>query len=252
MSQTIQDYVKLATGTSSSTLLPLVKKALKDKNIFVYGELLSLKNVQALEKGDEAQKQVFAQLNLFAFGTYEDYKKDKKQYGDLNNTQVKKLKMLTIASFGSKNSELAYGELSKALDIDNVRELEDLILEAIYAGLIEAKLDQALKTVQVDNAFGRDVKKEGIPALQETLAEWLKRSEALAGKIDEKIKYSQGEWKMNIIRREQFEEQLEKRKEQLQALLLSALEEGQGGRRRRGQGRFGLGMLQGLLRGMNK
>jgi len=84
------------------------------------------------------------------------------KYGKLNPAQIKKLKMLTIASLGSKSSELTYDRLSKSLDVNNVRELEDLILDTIYEGLLFAKLDQAGKIVQVDHSIGRDVKKRAI------------------------------------------------------------------------------------------
>ena len=47
-------------------------------------------------------------------------------------------------SIGSSPQSIPYSTLLKELDIaaSNVRELEDLIIEAIYAGIIQAKLDQ--------------------------------------------------------------------------------------------------------------
>jgi len=256
MSQTIQDYLKLATGTSGTTLVALIKRALLERGIFVYGELLSLENVQILSKGGEEEKRQFEQLQLFAYGDYPDFKSGgETKYGKLNPAQIKKLKMLTIASLGAKSSQLTYDRLSKALDINNVRELEDLILDTIYEGLLFAKLDQAGKIVQVDYSIGRDVKKEQLEGMQKVLSIWLARSEELDKKIEEKVKYSQGEWKMNITRKEEFDKLLTEKKEQLQMLLATELEEGGGGRRggRKGQGGrmgLGLGMLQGLMRGL--
>ena len=37
---------------------------------------------------------------------------------------------------------IPYSTLQQELDIMDLRELEDLIIEAIYAGIIQAKLDQ--------------------------------------------------------------------------------------------------------------
>ena len=37
---------------------------------------------------------------------------------------------------------IPYSTLQQELDIIDLRELEDLIIEAIYAGIIQAKLDQ--------------------------------------------------------------------------------------------------------------
>ena len=47
-------------------------------------------------------------------------------------------------SIGSSPQSIPYSTLLRELDIaaSNVRELEDLIIEAIYAGIIQAKLDQ--------------------------------------------------------------------------------------------------------------
>ena len=134
-----------------------------------------------------------------------------------------------------------------------MRDLEDLILETIYEELVFAKLDQAEKIVQVDYAFGRDVRKEQLVEMQKVLASWLKRSEDLIAKIGDKVQVSQSEWKMNSVRKEQFEKDLRDRKQQLEVLLASEMEEGGGGRRRRGPGKLGAmgmgGVLQGLMRG---
>jgi len=250
MSQSINDYIKLATGTSGSTLVALIKRSLGEKTLFVYGELLALDQVKNLEKGSGDDKKIYDQLQLFAYGDYQDYKNGGEcKYGTLNATQIKKLKMLTIASLGAKSSEITYDKLMKALDMNNVRDIEDLILDTIYEGLIFAKLDQNAKIVQIDFAMGRDVKPEQLKEMQLVLANWLKKSEELIQTIEDKIKYAQGEWKMNILRKDEFDKQLDERKHQLQLLLTSELEEGGGGRRKKG-GRMGLGMLMGgLMRG---
>lgn len=46
----------------------------------------------------------------------------------------KKLKHLTILSLAIQKKTLPYDSLMSELDIKNVRDLEDLIIEAIYAG----------------------------------------------------------------------------------------------------------------------
>jgi len=253
MSQSINDYVKLATGTSGSTLVALIKRALAEKTIFVYGELLALEQVKSLEKATGEDKKVFDSLQLFAYGDYQDFKNGgENKYGKLNDTQIKKLKMLTIATFGAKSSEITYDKLQKALDMKNVRDIEDLILDTIYEGIINAKLDQNAKIVKIDYAMGRDVKLEQLKEMQLVLNVWLKKSDDLIQGIEEKIKYAQGEWKMNILRKEEFEKQLDERKHQLQLLLTNELEEGGGGRRKKG-GRMGLGMLMGgIMRGFQR
>lgn len=46
----------------------------------------------------------------------------------------KKLQHLTIVSLAIKAKSIPYALLLSELDIDNVRHLEDIIIEAIYAG----------------------------------------------------------------------------------------------------------------------
>lgn len=46
----------------------------------------------------------------------------------------KKLKHLTILTMATQKKTLPYDELMAELNLKNVRDLEDLIIEAIYAG----------------------------------------------------------------------------------------------------------------------
>lgn len=73
-------------------------------------------------------------LNLFAYGTYKDYLENKSDYLELTPAQCKKLQHLTIATLATQEKCIPYSVLLKELDIKNVRDLEDLIIEAIYAG----------------------------------------------------------------------------------------------------------------------
>lgn len=80
-----------------------------------------------------------------------------------------KLRQLTIVSLSADhkvtwnwlNVLLTWGQvipytvLLQQLDIPNVRELEDLIIDCIYQGVIRGKLDQKFKQLEVDFAIGR-------------------------------------------------------------------------------------------------
>ncbi len=72
--------------------------------------------------------------------------------------QARKLKQLTLATLAAKHSQLGYDLLRAELDVDSLRELEDLVLDTVYQGLIDAKIDQAQKKIIVDWAIGRDVR----------------------------------------------------------------------------------------------
>lgn len=53
---------------------------------------------------------------------------------DLTDVMVKKLKHLTIVTMAIGQKCIAYEDLQQQLEIEHVRDLEDLIIESIYAG----------------------------------------------------------------------------------------------------------------------
>lgn len=85
-----------------------------------------------LKAGD--YEKFYNTLNLFAFGTYRQYLENKGKIIDLSPIMDKKLKHLTILTLATQRKTLPYDDLMTELDIKNVRHLEDLIIEAIYAG----------------------------------------------------------------------------------------------------------------------
>lgn len=107
----------------------------------------------------------FELLRLFAFGTFREYVELKDKLPEITPVMKKKLQHLTIVSLATKmkvsllcfshfvlSSSLLYAHvylifvrplppqcipysvLLQELDIKNVRDLEDLIIEAIYSG----------------------------------------------------------------------------------------------------------------------
>ena len=65
------------------------------------------------------------------------------------------------------------------LEVSDVRRLEDLLIETIYAGLLRCKLDQRARTVRVLETTGRDVRVEKIDELIQSLSTLQKSAEYL-------------------------------------------------------------------------
>ena len=72
-------------------------------------------------------------LELFAYGSYEEYEKNPGSFIDMSPAMIKKLKQLSIISLAMENKIIPYTTLQEKLKVDNVRALEDLIIETIYA-----------------------------------------------------------------------------------------------------------------------
>jgi COP9 signalosome complex subunit 7 len=67
---------------------------------------------------------------------------------------------------------LPYSDLQKALDISNVRELEDLIIDAIYLDLLKGKLDQKEEQLEVSYTMGRDLEPGKLEQILAALKDW--------------------------------------------------------------------------------
>ena len=74
------------------------------------------------------------------------------------------------------------------LDVPNVRQLEDLIIDAIYKNIINGKLDQKKKCLNVDYAMGRDVRLEQRQEILAFLKQWLHKTQTVLHHVDEKVK----------------------------------------------------------------
>ena len=84
-----------------------------------------------------------------------------------------KLKHLSIISLANKCRTIPYETLSKNLDVNNIRELEDLIIEAFNADVIKGKLDQLKNQLEIEYAIGRDVTNEQVEEILSVLDNWL-------------------------------------------------------------------------------
>lgn len=58
------------------------------------------------------------------------------------------------------------------LDIHSVRDLEDLIIDAIYRNVIKARLDQRNKLIVVEYTMGRDIRPDSVSQVADQLHKW--------------------------------------------------------------------------------
>jgi COP9 signalosome complex subunit 7 len=82
--------------------------------------------------GEGQNKQWLELLKIFAYGNVKTYKD--REFPELTPSQLQKLRHLTIASLANRERSIPYAKLLDALQVTSLRELEDLIIEACYAG----------------------------------------------------------------------------------------------------------------------
>lgn len=182
----LEQFVLLAKTAKGAAALELIKQAIETPGVHVFGELLDMPNIKELENGPHCE--YYNTLNLFAYGTYKEYLENKNKLLELTSVQKKKLQHLTIVTLAEKSKCIPYSVLLEELDIKNVRDLEDLIIEAVYADIIHGKLDQKNSQLEVDYAgLGRDVRPGETGAVMATLSAWGQTCDAVLACIEQQV-----------------------------------------------------------------
>eukprot|EP01031_Cornospumella_fuschlensis_P038294 gene38294-46534_t len=146
----LEQYCILAKAQKGRACAILVQQVINHRKIFVFGELLNMPSIQSL--ADSEFQREFATLNLFAYGTYQDYLSNPSSYIELSDGQLNKLRQLSVLSLVAERQGVSYQELMDALGLSSVSSLEDLLISCIYANLLSGKLDQMRRTLWVSRA----------------------------------------------------------------------------------------------------
>ncbi|XP_022917585.1 COP9 signalosome complex subunit 7b isoform X2 [Onthophagus taurus] len=205
-SNPLEQFILLAKTAKGSACLELIKQVLEVPGIYVFGELLDMPNIKELES--TPNKIYLNTLNLFAYGTYSEYLLNKANYLELTPSQQKKLQHLTIVTLATKSKCIPYTNLLKELDIKNVRDLEDLIIEAVYADIIHGKLDQKNSQLEVDSAIGRDIRAEDINVIVQCLQDWCSACEGVLSCVESQIHRANSEKNRNVQRKADIEQEI--------------------------------------------
>lgn len=217
----LQQFLLLAKNSKGKACAALIQQVLSAPNVLVFGELLDNPNVQQLAGTEEAKS--LELLKIFAYGTYADYKANASHLPPLNPAQTKKLKQLTLVSLSSKSRLIPYSVLQEQLDISALRDLEDLIIDAVYQGVIQGSLDQKKQQLEVEFGMGRDLKPESLDQMISVLRLWSNQSDTLLKNIKDKVAHSTFIYEQEKKRKEDFEKKVEGVKKNLKATMESEL-----------------------------
>jgi len=187
----LEQFVLLAKSVHGAATVELIRQVLAAPGVHVFGELLDMPSIKALDNTPHASS--YLTLNIFAYGTYREYLENKNKLLELTPVEMKKLQHLTIVTLATKLKCIPYSLLLQELDIKNVRDLEDLIIEAIYADIIHGKLDQKNSQLEVDYAIGRDTREADLGTIITTLQEWCDSCEAVLSAVETQINRANSE-----------------------------------------------------------
>ena len=168
----------------------IVNDVLERPTVMHFAEILALDNVQAL-KGTPHGGAVYDALEIFAFGTFQDYQSRGSTVPPLTTKQENKLKQLTVCSAcGDTRTSLSYDKLSNELGISSIRELEDFLIDqCLFTGTVRGKLDPKNKCFHVHGAADRDVPLSQLDDIIASVSRWHGISEAMLENLTAKINW---------------------------------------------------------------
>ncbi|EXK46862.1 hypothetical protein FOXG_11218 [Fusarium oxysporum f. sp. lycopersici 4287] len=183
----LEPFIALSkSATSPRAAADLVTRATSAPNTFLFSDLLQTPAIQNLADSEFASH--LKLLQIFSYGTYSSYKTTE-GLPALADVQATKLRQLSLLSLVRDRQNLSYAALQEALDLPGAREVETLVISAVYAGLLHATLDPARAVVQVSSVAPlRDLAPGAIPEMATALKKWSDRCTTTLDGLDLQIK----------------------------------------------------------------
>ncbi|KYO22302.1 COP9 signalosome complex subunit 7a [Alligator mississippiensis] len=214
--QSQEQFLLLAKSSRGAALASLIHQVLDAPGIYVFGELLDLPNVRELAESEFSP--IFRLLTVFAYGTYADYLAEAANLPPLTEAQKNKLRHLSVVTLAAKIKCIPYSVLLEQLQLKNVRQLEDLVIEAVYADVLRGSLDQRNQRLEVDYSIGRDIRREELSTITRTLQEWCQGCEVVLSGIEEQVSRANQHKEQQLGLKQQIESEVANLKKTIKLL----------------------------------
>ncbi|XWW99734.1 hypothetical protein V2A60_007746 [Cordyceps javanica] len=187
----LEPFIALSkSATSPRAAADLIERATSAPNTYIFTELLQSPQIQTLAASHPDLQPHLALLRIFSYGDYDTYESTPglPPLGDAQRLKLRQLSLLSLAASG-RRQDLAYERLRQSLRLDSTRELETLVTTAIYAGLVDAKLDPARQRVQVTRVAAlRDLHPDDVTGMRTALRSWSDRCASVLDDIERHTK----------------------------------------------------------------
>lgn len=176
----MKPYVQLmrdSTSANISTLGSILMKIFGETEIFAgYDEIKSILETKLSSSGAEGEK-ILRTLDLFSYGSYQDYLNGISQqtFMPLGNAQVLKLRQLSAITIvqnacQQKCSQIPLQSFKDPLGLNDTRAVEEILMTCIYERVISGKLCQKSQSLRISCRKGpavqsRDVRQDQIPEM---------------------------------------------------------------------------------------
>jgi len=210
MSSKAQQYLILLNSTQGAATEETIKAALVHPTIYKFGEFLDHDAVKKLVASSQAKKV----LELFVYGSFQEFKENRNNYV-LNAQELKKLKQLSLVKIASTNKVISYDFLKETLEI-SAEDLEPLILDCMWAGLLRGRLDQVDEVLITDYTLGQDVgQQEDFSAMKNKLQNWITHLTELCGSLNNEITAAERDYNDRATQKVVMEQTMEFKLNQL-------------------------------------
>jgi len=176
-----------AIGGTEDEAVRCIVEAINLPGLYSFDSLAGLLPIKRLA---QSKPGAWKLLETFVSGTLEDYRglpaaelDSFKAAGLSADFSENKIRCLTLASLGSQSASVPYSAVAKALQIDE-NEVESYVVTAIADGVVDARLDQLRRQVNVSRTIQRNFGHEDWAQLSETLQAWKTNVRAILQSID--------------------------------------------------------------------
>lgn len=193
----MEKYVSRAAGAANNDeIVSIIQEIISSDGIYHMGELLYEPRVQNLKTAESPEyRQWVHVLELFAHGTWQDYKRGKEKYPILTEKQQDKLKSLTVVTMCENRRRVPFAEFMEQLEFASVKEVERfLVFNCIYPEIIRAQLDEQEQEFRIEGAISRDVSPEKFDKMTTALGEWLEHAGAMVSFLDAQMENVDSAW----------------------------------------------------------
>mmetsp|Transcript_31459 Transcript_31459/g.77123 ORF Transcript_31459/g.77123 Transcript_31459/m.77123 type:complete len:409 (+) Transcript_31459:39-1265(+) len=166
-----------------------VVSAIADPTVFILDDLMDLDAIKALS-GDGEHGKLYELFNIFASGSLNDFNKfhaanaaytDK--LGLKKEACVYKMRMLSLCTLACAQKTFKYAEAAECMHVSE-GEVEQWMIKAMTAKLLDAKMDQSTNTVIVNNCKDRTFGAPQWQMLRSKLVEWRDSMKGLLAMVD--------------------------------------------------------------------
>jgi len=115
---------------------------------------------------------------------------------------------------------IKYSDLQAQLNIESVRELEDLIIEGTNVNVLRGKLDQRSSQFEVEFAMGRDIQRSDIVTIKDTLQAWCDSCDGMLACLESQVNKANTAKQSHIAHKKKIEQKIKDTRTQLKAQQL--------------------------------